>query len=199
VCSETEPAGPFGLDEEKAREFTRRAVERFHADGELTGDHDSWETVTIGPGWNPRRLEAHEMREAEDFIAQAVNAGAIICPDGWAVQLDCMPDGEGGVYLWRITLPADAGFSLASDYLNNARHLGDGSTGIAGALGLLREAVTDANRIYAAYTMAAERHTAALLLRKLRGRAPEAEGTRPRDIAGLLNGWLAANGLTLGD
>jgi hypothetical protein len=176
----------FGFGEDAAREFIARALRR-GSDPKLAGVNE--ESLELPPRWNPRGMYCDEMWLAEDLIAGAIAAQAIICPAGTDIQLICMADGDGGMYMWRIRTPQH-GFALASEYMAETRRLGDGSKGALGALSVIREAVNAGNLILDAHNQTAGRQVAARLLAKI-----SQTGEPGGDVAGLLNDCFTARGL----
>jgi hypothetical protein len=148
----------FEFREATARALVARAVRR-HAGAVRQPGQACYEDLELEPGWNPRRIYHDEMALAEYLVDQAIAADAIRCPEGMCVDLHCRPDSDGGTYAWRVRV--DTGFTLGSEYWAEMRRLGDGSVGGHGALAVLREAVTAANEILAAYERSARRLLAA--------------------------------------
>ena len=184
--------GRFEFHEPKARALLARALRRY---GGAQPGGESWETLELKPGWDPRRMYSDEMSFAEDLVAAAAAAGAVTGPAATEIHLICLPDSDGGQYMWRVRVPA-ADFTLASGLMEEARRLGDGSKGVRGALSVIREAAGAGNQILSAYEQAAERSAAGSLLASIR-EIEQPDGSWPGgDVVPLLTGWFADRGLS---
>jgi len=159
----------FEFHEPEARGFLARAMLRY---GGAQPGGELWETLELRPGWDPRGMYSDEMSFAEDLVAEAVAAGAVTGPAQTEIHLICIPDSDGGRYMWRVRVPA-RGFTIASDLMEEARRLGDGSKGARGALSVIREAVDAGNQILGAYEQAAARSATGSLLASRGGTVAE--------------------------
>lgn len=153
--------GAFRLDEQKARAFLGRALRRWagtleEGEGAGAGPGENW---LLEPGWDPRGAAADETGDAETLVYHAVHeAGALTTPPGVGIDLlvESTPGGDR-MYDWRVSFPAGADFALCGPYRSEYRKIGwetdsdPRGKGARAALGILREAEEQGNRILAAH------------------------------------------------
>jgi hypothetical protein len=155
---QTRTAGPqhshrFALDQPAARRLVARALRRYQTGRD--GGPPAYESLLIAPAWNPR--SADEVGAIDELLHAALTCRAITCPggqadpDGYSIGFHPMIDQDGAAYQWQVLLPPGQPFCLAS-HIEELRHVGDPATrGARQALAILREAVSQANTMLAAW------------------------------------------------
>lgn len=129
----------FTLDETGATEWLAADVaqhERWAA-----GETSEAAEVEIGSDWNPRDDWTSDGHDVQSVVYFARSNGFLTGPG--SVEFDYVNDGDAG-YVWLVYLDGPGDLKL-STYYTKLKNLGDGSTGAAGALGVLRHAVSAAN------------------------------------------------------
>lgn len=130
----------FELDETKAAGWLAAQMAAYEAwlGGATLPD------LTVDSGYSPARDD--EGSDTGALVSAACDAGLVAGPGeiGWDYTAD--PDGCG--YSWLVYLTGPGGVRLTSCY-EDMRYLGDADAepGVPAALAVLREAVTEANRL----------------------------------------------------
>jgi hypothetical protein len=131
----------FALAGDDAREWIAEAIVSWETrDGDRSEDD-----VPIGLGWEPR--DPGEEVAVYLLVRSAQTAGVLRAPRGMSVEFEYVDDGLAPAYRWLLAVTSPATLHVVSG-IAPVRGLGTaGALGVQAAMGVLREAVREANRL----------------------------------------------------
>lgn len=134
----------FVLDEERADQWLVSAiVAREMGDVDEVDMAASSDLPPVGMAWRPSAVGEEDT--AFLLVHAAQQAGVLVAPAGVHLRFELLDDGDDGIYRFLVDIAAPVPLTLASA-AEEMRLLGEpGTTGLAAAMGLLREAVEVAN------------------------------------------------------